>query len=81
MGYFCNGTDGALYEGKYCDHCQHQDPDGDGCAIWLAHLLHAYSECGKKSAGEEILNLLIPRDEKGFNAKCKMHLPIAEEDE
>ena len=55
MGYFSNGTEGALYELRYCDNCQHQDPDGQGCAIWLVHLLHSYPECGKKSAGEEII--------------------------
>lgn len=79
MGYFSNGAEGGCYEEQWCDNCQHQKRDSGGCRVWLAHLLHAYNECGEGSAGEEILNLLIPRAEPIGNAKCTMHLPIVKE--
>lgn len=73
MGYFSNGTEGALYEAKYCSGCRHNTDEG--CPVMLVHLLHAYSECNKGSAAEEILNLLIPRKPGGLNDKCTMHSP------
>lgn len=71
VGYFSNGTEGMIYEERYCAHCIHQDgPEGKtGCAVWLAHLVCNYEECNNK---ESILHLLIPRDEKGRNGKCLM---------
>lgn len=36
MGYFSNGTEGADYEEKYCNHCVHQLEDY-GCPCWNAH--------------------------------------------
>lgn len=75
MGYFSNGTEGASYEEQYCSTCQHGGPGGT-CSVWLAHLMHAYSESGTKSAAEQILETLIPRSEPIGNGKCTMHLPI-----
>lgn len=65
MGYFSNGTEGDMYEAKWCDHCIHQD---DPCAVWEAHLLRNYEECNKK---DSILHLLIPR-EGVHNGQCRM---------
>lgn len=75
MGYFSNGSEGDYFESLYCSKCVHENgPDGkSGCAVMLAHILHAYSECDSKSPAEEILTILIPRDEENCtNAKCTM---------
>lgn len=70
MGYFSNGTEGMMYEQRFCDHCIHQKPDDGGCAVMLAHLLHNYDECNKP---DSILHLLIPRSKDGIgNEQCAM---------
>lgn len=74
MGYFSSGTEGDLYEARHCANCAHQGKDGTGCAVMLAHVVHSYPECGKKSAAEEILTLLIPRTKGGGNGRCKMFI-------
>jgi hypothetical protein len=72
MGYFSNGSEGAIYEETFCKRCVHFGPEeGPGCVIWMAHLLHNYDECNKD---DSILHLLIPR--KGIeNGKCNLFLP------
>ena len=50
MGYFSNGTEGDMYQQRYCNRCKN-DVNED-CPIWLAHLIHN---------GHEILDLFIPR--------------------
>lgn len=72
MGYFSNGTEGMVYEERFCSRCVHRDgKDGQsGCALWLAHTLHNYEECNKK---DSILHLLIPRSKDGLrNEECEM---------
>lgn len=70
MGYFSNGTAGMLFEEQYCQHCIHEGPpDGPGCAVMLAHVLHNYPECNN---ADSILHLLIPLDDNGCNKKCLM---------
>jgi len=72
MGYFPNGTAGMDYEERYCSRCVHQGPpDGPGCAVMLAHMLHNYKEC---NIPESILHLLIPRDKDGWNQECAMFM-------
>jgi hypothetical protein len=68
MGYFANGTEGELYEARYCSRCRHYD-DEPACAVWAAHLFHNYDECNKN---DSILHELIPRDERGENMQCRM---------
>lgn len=69
MGYFSNGTEGMLYEEEWCDRCTHQE----GCAVWMAHLIHNYDECNKK---DSILHMLIPRKKDGLgNEQCRMFHP------
>jgi hypothetical protein len=65
MGYFANGTDGMAFEDYYCSRCIHYLK----CAVWEAHIIHNYNECNNK---DSILHMLIPRDEHGYNQKCKM---------
>lgn len=76
MGYFSNGTEGDMYEERYCSNCRHSvdDPDKPGCPVMLCHVLFAYEECNNKSNAATMLELLIPR-EGAFNGKCKMHSP------
>jgi len=73
MGYFSNGSESMAYEARYCDRCLHQGPpDGPGCTVWLAHLLHNYDDSNNK---DSILNVLIPRTEDGLgNTQCTMFL-------
>ncbi len=72
MGYFPNGDAGIIYEARWCERCIHnpEDPDVEGCAVMLAHLLHNYDECNNS---DSILHLLIPRGELD-NEQCKMFL-------
>lgn len=66
MGYFSNGTEGMMYEEKYCSKCIH----GGNCAVWDAHMLRNYDECNNDKS---ILHLLIPRD--GIhNERCLMYV-------
>lgn len=66
MGYFSNGSEGADYEAAYCVRCVHLQ----GCAVWLAHMLHNYDECNNEKS---ILHLLIPRSDNGLgNEECLM---------
>jgi len=72
-----------MYEDQYCSRCVHHDgADGkSGCHVWLAHLLFNYKECGTGSAGEQILDLLIPQNEHDtFNAQCSMFHAARPED-
>ena len=72
MAYFSNGTEGAIYQERYCSRCWH---DRDGvCPIIAAHLVYNYDECNKKSS---ILHILIPRSENGIgNEECLMFIPV-----
>lgn len=69
MGYFANGTEGAIYEERYCQHCLHGNGEGAGeCAVWTAHLFHNYTD-----AAQPVLDMLIPRVAKGTrNGQCEM---------
>lgn len=76
MGYFSNGTEGDMYEAKYCANCVHgeSDPEKPVCPVMLAHLFYAYEECNSKSNAKHILDTLIPID-GAFNAQCSMFVP------
>ena len=72
MGYFSNGTEGDMYEARWCDRCVHQNgPDGEsGCAVWLAHMIKNYDDCNDDGS---ILHILIPKTKDGLgNEKCRM---------
>ena len=70
MGYFSNGTEGIIYQQKYCNNCWH-DRD-QTCAVWLAHLLHN---------GKSELNQIIPIDVESHNMECKMFIPLEQVNE
>lgn len=68
MGYFSNGTEGAMFEEAWCSRCVHSDISGDReigvdppCPVWMAHTLFAYDLCNEKEhPGKVILDALIP---------------------
>lgn len=69
MGYFSNGTEGMLYEEKWCDNCIHQVD----CPVWSIHLEWSYELCNKKDdPGKQMLDEFIPIDENGRNQECTM---------
>lgn len=58
MGYFPNGTSGAMYYERWCSKCLHDNEEaGLCCPIWNLHLLHNYEECNKTGS---FLHALIP---------------------
>ncbi len=66
MAYFANGTEGMIYEDRYCVRCVHYE----NCAILNLHFLYNYDECNKK---DSMLHYLIPRSKDGLsNEKCTM---------
>lgn len=69
MGYFSNGTEGAMFEEAWCSRCVHSDISGDReigvdppCPVWMAHTLFAYDLCNSKGEGKQILDMLIPNE-------------------
>jgi hypothetical protein len=54
VGYFSNGTEGLMYQEKYCFRCSYWN-DEAGCPIWLLHELHV----GEKK-WQPTLDRLIP---------------------
>jgi hypothetical protein len=70
MAYFSNSTDAMNYETQYCSKCVHATgPDGDGCAVMMAHLLYTDFEYDKYKS---VLDELIPRSKDRRNEKCLM---------
>lgn len=73
MGYFSNGTESYQYVEDFCMKCKHYKIDersGEyNCPILEAHAIFNYIECNNKRS---ILHILIPRDDRGYNKKCKM---------
>lgn len=68
MAYFSNGTEGEMYEDKYCSKCVHNQ----GCPIMGMHMHFNYDEGNKD---ESFLDWLIPRKKNGLgNLKCKMFI-------
>lgn len=80
MGYFSNGTEGAMYEEQFCSRCIHNDfTNGKEvgvappCPIWMAHLMFSYEECNSESNAKVMLDAFIPRSENGLgNGECTM---------
>ncbi len=84
MGYFSNGTEGQMFEEKWCANCRHSDISGGReigvdppCPVWMAHSLYAYDLCNKnEDPGKVILDMLIPR--KMITASDGIGLPVNE---
>jgi len=73
MGYFPNGEAGERYENEWCRKCVHGQGEFGAmeCPIMMLHEEYNYRECNNKAS---ILHMLIPRDEDGYNEKCKLFL-------
>ncbi len=77
MGYFSNGTEGDMFEAKWCARCVHGDNhrgDDKGCPVMLTHVLFSYEECNSDSNAKRMLDILIPR-EGAWNEQCAMFHP------
>ena len=71
MGYFSNGSQGADYQAKFCDHCFHDWENN--CPILLLHLMWNYDAVGKNAdkTKEIALETFIPTE--GIeNKQCLM---------
>lgn len=76
MAYFANGTEGDMYEEKYCSRCVHNQDEERGCPVMNAHLMYNYGQTG---VVESVLSMLIPRD--GIrNEQCRMFVELTVED-
>lgn len=77
MGYFSNGTEGEIYQERFCFNCVNwQDKDdgrGPGCAIWDVHLLNNYGQF-KNDELKQAMAVLIPRAEGGENGQCRQFI-------
>lgn len=86
MGYFSNGTEGAIYEETFCARCVHYDQDlgvDSPCPVWMAHLLYAYELCNEDDhPGKVMLDMMIPPAEPGLNGngRCRMFVQHPERD-
>jgi hypothetical protein len=74
MAYFSNGTEGDMYQEKYCENCDHWKLDEDtetwGCPVMDLHYEHNRS---KDETIKTILEILIPTNEETtFAEPCKM---------
>ena len=73
MGYFSNGTEGIMYQARYCDQCVHDR--NDDCPILLLHLMWNYEQNENKDK-QLVLDAFIPRSSDGLrNEECKMFRP------
>lgn len=81
MAFFSNGTEGEIFEERFCRRCVHRprtDEDGEAedCAVWLLHLAHN-SEQLKDPTWKAALDALITPgmpDEQ----RCRMFVPVPE---
>lgn len=81
MGYFANGTEGMMFEERFCSRCVHSD-EGPGkeigvdppCPIWMAHLLYSYELCNEtEHPAKVMLDMLIkPSGPDGLDNECVM---------
>ena len=76
MAYFSNGTEGMMYEEKYCNKCIHLQTDEESgfthCPIMDAHLQFNYDQ-NKDEKLKTILDILIPPTDDGLHAgECSM---------
>ena len=79
MGHFSNGTEGMLYEERYCSRCTFYGDDGADCPVLIAHALYNGVGVLPDSTDDQkkvksVLDLFIPPGTPG-NEKCKMFSP------
>jgi hypothetical protein len=76
MGHFSNGTEGLLYQEKYCFQCRYWDDDENregvgnmGCPVWFLHELHV-----GEPDWQPTLDKLIPMVD-GWSGECYTFCP------
>lgn len=70
MGHFSNGTEGDMYQEKYCERCIHNA--ASGCPVWTMHLIH-----NDNKAMAPTLNSFIPLNKDGlYNEMCVMFTEV-----
>ncbi len=78
MGYFSNGTEGNMYEEKYCEKCIHYGESGEECTILTLHTCWNYEQTTDETK-KTALDLLIPPAKVGLgNEICTMFHPKQE---
>lgn len=66
MAHFSNGTEGDIYQDRYCFRCEHWPEEDDrNCPIWAAHQFYN-GEQFKNDAVKSILSMLIPEKPHTF---------------
>jgi hypothetical protein len=65
MAYFANGTEGEVYEHKYCNKCRIFK--NGTCPVLDLHMIYNGND-----TFEEVLDILIPRVD-GENQKCSYY--------
>ena len=73
MGYFSNGTEGALWEAAQCTNCLHLDAE-KGCPILLAHYMGNYDQCERAGDVEAVTRL-----RKMLRSVLCMFIPYSED--
>lgn len=85
MAYFANGTEGHLYQEKYCVNCIHgrdmytQDlNDAKFCPVWGLHLDWNSDAVGKNAdeTKHTVLEMLIPTTKDNWPDECSMFIDI-----
>ena len=59
--YFANGTEGEIFEAKWCARCLHNvKPHGEspGCPVLYVHSLFNYEQCGDDEGAKAIHGIL-----------------------
>lgn len=90
MAYFSNGTEGMMYEEKYCSNCiNYREYDALGglksCPIFDLHYEYSYEQNKRTKVGKVLVNILetlIPtKKDSPFPDECSMFLqaPPSEE--
>lgn len=60
MAYFSNGTEGMIFEERYCGHCYHDREDAQ-CPVLTLHYLYNYDQF-KDERLKTVLDTLIPQE-------------------
>ena len=76
MGHFSNGTEGEIYQERYCFRCVHWNDDY-GCPVWFLHELHV-GEKGWQATLDKLIPM-IPKTSNGivtrFSGECRTFQP------
>lgn len=73
MAYFSNGTEGMMYEERYCVRCENYRVSEHNPEVWTCPILEAHFTWNGEAQYREVLDFLIPMRPGGiFADKCSM---------